>query len=830
MKIPFKTIAAGLQASLLGLVIQAAELTTILESIDLTPTGTYDFTTGTIVFSEDDAPAELARAADVEPRHLIARDAFPITKMKLAKARRGEASNVLKVFAIGDSLTFQAMGGVLDRLSAEYNVPIIYAGSAETLSTRRMNHALEGSATLTVKNDYDISPQGNYFTLNQSTSDAVRFWDQSGSLFNNVDVIDVYYVAENGAGTFDVELSSTSTSSGFIKQGSTVDADNGASATLTHLAVAPTQDNYAIRLVPQSGTVRVAFVVAYDSTGNAIVVLNMGESSATPSNISATSSATWSTLLDNFSPDLLTWQYADRSPQQDTGLDALSAALTASTADPEVLLLTPWAQENDDVAPTVLAMTAKASAKSWSLFDCFGTFGSSWATLNMLSLSDGVHPEAALEDATANLIYQVSQFEYTLASAAAVSTSLNFRPDPKKVAMIKAASTSIHHSEDTFNGGRGLAAWAWVRAPNGLVSKGIFSQRQSSSLNNSWSLATNAEGDLTFFASSSTNNSSNRRTILTDVPVDFGDWVLVGIDFSNGELKIYLNGAEAESSVLNNSGTLSSLFDASAPVMFGQNQLTGSTNFVGDIEVSEYGLFNKSLSSDEWSQLANGGPSLNEFGRGESTLLTSGSLVVGAEYRIDSFQSGDDFTNVGAASNADNVTFVATGTTPTSWSNFSSLQRVGLCLYVQPTLNGRQVHDRSGNGKHGLVEGTLKTIFNQAQSNEYTLIFEGLDASSGALNLGDIGGENDLLPANSVIETYVFSDRADTGTSMSFRLQRTDNLTNENLNSPVPSVDSGRAASLVPSEDQDLSLRGLRIVSDARVTDVDLAISGKVLD
>lgn len=43
------------------------------------------------------------------------------------------------------------------------------------------------------------------------------------------------------------------------------------------------------------------------------------------------------------------------------------------------------------------------------------------------------------------------------------------------------------------------------------------------------------------------------------------------------------------------------------------------------------------------------------------------SLIIGEEYIIDSLQAGDDFSNVGYVS--DGVSFIATGTTPTNWTN-----------------------------------------------------------------------------------------------------------------------------------------------------------------
>lgn len=50
-----------------------------------------------------------------------------------------------------------------------------------------------------------------------------------------------------------------------------------------------------------------------------------------------------------------------------------------------------------------------------------------------------------------------------------------------------------------------------------------------------------------------------------------------------------------------------------------------------------------------------------------------GPLVVGQIYEITNYVSDDNFTNVGAASNATGVIFTATGTTPTKWTNFSIL-------------------------------------------------------------------------------------------------------------------------------------------------------------
>jgi parallel beta-helix repeat protein len=60
------------------------------------------------------------------------------------------------------------------------------------------------------------------------------------------------------------------------------------------------------------------------------------------------------------------------------------------------------------------------------------------------------------------------------------------------------------------------------------------------------------------------------------------------------------------------------------------------------------------------------------------TSATSGFFIVGRKYRITTYVSGDDFTNVGAASNDNGVVFTATGTTPTTWTNGSTIDTAEL--------------------------------------------------------------------------------------------------------------------------------------------------------
>jgi hypothetical protein len=58
--------------------------------------------------------------------------------------------------------------------------------------------------------------------------------------------------------------------------------------------------------------------------------------------------------------------------------------------------------------------------------------------------------------------------------------------------------------------------------------------------------------------------------------------------------------------------------------------------------------------------------------------LTSGALTSGGIYFLQSYVSGDNFLNVGAAANHTGALFVAAGTTPTVWTRGSVLRLVDL--------------------------------------------------------------------------------------------------------------------------------------------------------
>lgn len=87
---------------------------------------------------------------------------------------------------------------------------------------------------------------------------------------------------------------------------------------------------------------------------------------------------------------------------------------------------------------------------------------------------------------------------------------------------------------------------------------------------------------------------------------------------------------------------------------------------------------------------------------------TSGSLVVGAAYTITTFVAGDDFANAGAV-NASGAIFTAANTTPTTWTNGSTVARAYQILGV-PNTNQVLITPAATITGAGTAAGTFQAI------------------------------------------------------------------------------------------------------------------------
>jgi len=177
---------------------------------------------------------------------------------------------------------------------------------------------------------------------------------------------------------------------------------------------------------------------------------------------------------------------------------------------------------------------------------------------------------------------------------------------------------------------------------------------------------------------------------------------------------MYLNGVLIASSVVG--GTLATLgsLDGTGTLRFGISN-SGSQPFNGLIFYTR--SFNRALTQAEVTKLYNNGRpdlvSLDYADLGASqTVLTSGTLIIGKKYIIDNWITNDDFTNVGGA-NVDGTIFTATGTTPTTWTNSSSVRAIGCVAEYLPKHAGHYSWIETQNGLHGTATGGVTPLSNK---------------------------------------------------------------------------------------------------------------------
>jgi hypothetical protein len=130
-------------------------------------------------------------------------------------------------------------------------------------------------------------------------------------------------------------------------------------------------------------------------------------------------------------------------------------------------------------------------------------------------------------------------------------------------------------------------------------------------------------------------------------------------------------------------------------------------------------------------------------------IITPQPLVIGQTYKISLYNSGDDFTNVGAPSNALDVLFVATGTTPAVWTNGSELFTNGgapVATVLENTI-GNIWFIYSGVGGYNIYSSSLFTV------NKTTTI----TSQTGYNTAGIILIYPATIPDFITIETYDFT-------------------------------------------------------------------------
>jgi len=254
----------------------------------------------------------------------------------------------------------------------------------------------------------------------------------------------------------------------------------------------------------------------------------------------------------------------------------------------------------------------------------------------------------------------------------------------------------------------------------------------------------NSIGGLVFYLYGATVSDFRYGTIAGFQTSYSGQVVDIVVTRTGATLKVYVNGTDTAYTETTG-GTPPAWSDTITSTNLFLGQSTGTSNiFSGRIYRSV--VFNRALSASDVTELITTG--VNPADQwGTQTGQTSGTLVASKRYRITTYVSADSFTNVGAASNATGVEFVATGTTPTTWTNASTLNRIGGLVDLDFTVGaGYQATDRSTNALHG----TLFAGVEFTQPKRVAVVYGTTSTATSQLMLGSFS-----IPTNAIIEDII---------------------------------------------------------------------------
>lgn len=257
--------------------------------------------------------------------------------------------------------------------------------------------------------------------------------------------------------------------------------------------------------------------------------------------------------------------------------------------------------------------------------------------------------------------------------------------------------------------------------------------------------------DLVLALWDGTNNTETRTTsVITGYN---GQWIHVAATYAGSGpnsdnaftaaadgITLYINGVSQTITATNNA-SYTGIANTSEVLRLGAR-----AGVFGESHLRDAKIFNRELTASEIAELARG----NDLGFADEwggTIATSGTLTVGKRYRLRDWITGDDFTNVGAGSNADGVEFVATGTTPTTWTNSSVVEAIGtLADFRAEDYNesASKLLDRSSNNFVGV--GTSVTLTgNQRHISADTIDLKNLPTSSAGLSAGEVWSNGGVL-------------------------------------------------------------------------------------
>jgi len=305
-----------------------------------------------------------------------------------------------------------------------------------------------------------------------------------------------------------------------------------------------------------------------------------------------------------------------------------------------------------------------------------GTVPDSGTTANLPLVSDGAHG-------------------YSIASRDIRDIANLARVPNQGVAMTSATSGSngiTVADNDNIDFGTGNYTLVWKGSIPDWTPSSAVVLIQKTDGTNGWILQVATSGVLQLVRNAEAAKSSTAAPSITDGTTHEIVCVVTTETASvAGSVVFYVDGVQLGDTVTITAGSPTTVSNSTALYVVGTSSTrSASTTY------HAY-TFNRALTAAEVLDLYRNGISYADQW-GSQTALTSGTLTTGKKYRINTYVSDDDFTNIGAASNASGVEFTATGTTPTHWAHSSSLVEIGATLALEPEgINETNWQDSSTN-------------------------------------------------------------------------------------------------------------------------------------
>lgn len=266
---------------------------------------------------------------------------------------------------------------------------------------------LGNSAVYHEKTDYSLSISGGYYELNAASSDYVILSRNSVSaIFPHTD-FSIDYVLENGAGTFQVEVSTDGKSSWSTLTAST-DTDNLSTEAFGSLKYTGIDVNEArwYRVTALSGTVKLLpFRYWRTDVPQLFGYASAGIGSLDSGNFESSSVIT--DFVTDYQPDFITWQFDDSDVNTLNGLTKLKEWISGLSYTPAVLIMANGPKSGFDTTMTAARdVIADFCAKEgWMYFDQLAAMGGDFAGAQEVGWGgDGTHLNSIGYRYTAHLI------------------------------------------------------------------------------------------------------------------------------------------------------------------------------------------------------------------------------------------------------------------------------------------------------------------------------------------------------------------------------------------------------------------------------------------